>query len=197
MGTEKAVNPEAGRSPSNPEPARLSPPTDDRTADRVGELPPGPFAGGPGCLGCPFGDALPGKLGGGTVPPPVRPPLPIALLTEVIALDAPPAPLVPAAFATLAAPPAIAAPAPVAKELTAAAPATTPVAVATGSPPERAGDPPRTAAKSLGICQQSIMKISAAPITSNPVMLGLGEVPIPAASLSQPPERLMPTPISM
>jgi hypothetical protein len=41
------------------------------------------------------------------------------------------------------------------------------------------------------------MKMSAAPITSKPVMLGFGDVPMPAASLSHPPERLIPTPISM
>jgi len=41
------------------------------------------------------------------------------------------------------------------------------------------------------------MKIKAAPITSKPVMLGFGDVPIPFASSSQPPDRFSPTPMSM
>jgi hypothetical protein len=73
----------------------------------------------------------------------------------------------------------------------------TAVPVETRSPPESAGDPPSTAANSFGTCQQSIIKMSAAPMTSKPVMLGFGDVPMPAASSNQPPERLIPVPISM
>jgi hypothetical protein len=93
--------------------------------------------------------------------------------------------------------PAAAATAPAPTEATIAAPPTTAVPVERRSPPERAGDPPRTAAKSFGTCQQSIIKMRAAPITSKPVMLGLVEVPMPTASSSQPPETFMPTPMSM
>jgi hypothetical protein len=82
-------------------------------------------------------------------------------------------------------------------DATIAVPPTTAAPVETRSPPERAGDPPRTAAKSFGTCQQSIIKMSAAPITSKPVMLGLVEVPMPTASFSHPPETFIPTPMSM
>ena len=41
------------------------------------------------------------------------------------------------------------------------------------SPPERAGDPPRTPANSFGICQHSIMKIIDAPMISSADIAGL------------------------
>ena len=53
------------------------------------------------------------------------------------------------------------------------APPPTKAPVATRSPPERAGDPPRTAAKSFGICQHSIMKMIEAPMISNADIAGL------------------------
>jgi hypothetical protein len=53
------------------------------------------------------------------------------------------------------------------------APPATKAPLATRSPPERAGEPPNTAAKSLGICQQSIMKIIDAPMISRADIAGL------------------------
>jgi hypothetical protein len=53
------------------------------------------------------------------------------------------------------------------------APPATKAPVETRSPPERAGDPPNTAANSLGICQHSIMKMMDAPIISRADMAGL------------------------
>jgi hypothetical protein len=47
------------------------------------------------------------------------------------------------------------------------------------SPPESAGEPPNTAENSLGICQQSIMYISAAAITSSAIISGVGDVDAP------------------
>ena len=84
-----------------------------------------------------------------------------------------PAPVVPAADVS-ARIPATAEPIPVAAtEPTAmAVPATKPLAL-TRSPPESAGDPPRTAANNLGICQHNIMKMMEAPIISNADMAGL------------------------
>jgi hypothetical protein len=64
------------------------------------------------------------------------------------------------------------------------------------SPPERAGDPPNTAENSLGICQQSIMKIIAAPIMSNALIIGLPDVATLVAATCQSTAKLKPAPIS-
>jgi hypothetical protein len=44
----------------------------------------------------------------------------------------------------------------------------------------------------LGICQQSIMKITAPPIASKAVIAGWAEAPTVAASAAQPAPRLNP-----
>src|SRR3954453_23732957 len=70
--------------------------------------------------------------------------------------------------------PATAEPIPaVAIEPTATALPATNAEVLVKSPPVRAGDPPRTAANSFGICQQSIMKMIEAPIISSADIPGL------------------------
>ncbi len=129
---------------------------------------------------------------------PLRPMAEDAVLTSALVLAAAVTPepafaaeVVPA---TVLAPPAPAsAPtAPPASEPTAKAPAAAAVPVVTRSPPVRAGEPPSTALNSLGICQQSIMKITAPPIASKAVIAGWAEAPTVAASAAQPAPRLNP-----
>ena len=67
--------------------------------------------------------------------------------------------------------------------------------VETRSPPESAGDPPRTAANSFGICQHNIMKMIEAPMISSADIAGLELDAIFSASDIQSTERLMPVPI--
>jgi hypothetical protein len=82
--------------------------------------------------------------------------------------------------------------APAPSEPTAKAPAAIAVPVVTKSPPVRAGEPPSTALNSLGICQQSIMKITAPPMVSNAVIAGCAEAPTVAASAAQLDPKLNP-----
>jgi len=161
-------NPRAGLSSSKPEPPSGSPPNDES------ETPPDPLEGGSGCRRAPLPEpSLLAAEGGGTAAPPPDP----TELTLATALATPLDPELPADAAdsvpaSAAAPPASAptAPAPIDATATPALPSMTPVEIR--SPPVKAGAPPRTAANSFGICQHSIMKIIAAPITSNAVMLG-------------------------
>src|SRR5579883_2289826 len=149
--------------------------------------------GGDGCLLTPGGGA-PGLLappegGGGCAgaPPPgpsspaAPPELPPAIDPPAAAARAPPARR-PAPASALA------------PTMTAADPSV--VTVETRSPPVSAGDPPSTAANSFGICQHSIMKMSAAPITSKADIAGVGEVPTPAAIVCHPTAKSIPAPIS-
>jgi hypothetical protein len=53
--------------------------------------------------------------------------------------------------------------------------------MAAKSLPVRAGDPPSTAPNTFGICQHSIMYMSAAPMTSKAVIDGYVAVPTPRA----------------
>src|SRR3954451_6916658 len=139
-----------------------------------------------------------GALGGGTVPPP--PPLEPAE-ASIAGVAEPPAD--PAAPLEPAAPPADRRPvAPAAApsalspiDPTAMAPPATKAPLATRSPPERAGEPPNTAANSLGICQQSIMKMIEAPMISSADMAGLALAAIFWASVIQSTERFIPVPI--
>ena len=78
---------------------------------------------------------------------------------------------------------------------TATAPPATKAPVETRSPPESAGEPPSTAANSLGICQQSIMKMMEAPIISSADIAGLELDAIFSASVIQSTDRFMPVPI--
>ena len=117
----------------------------------------------------------------------------------VVALVPAAVPVVPPS-AELAAPklrtPATAEPIPVAAiEPTATALPARNAEVPIKSPPERAGDPPSTAAKSLGICQQSIMKMIEAPMISSADMAGLELAAIFWASVIQSTERFIPVPI--
>jgi hypothetical protein len=188
-------NPRAGASFSKPEPPSDSPPIEasDIGADAL--------EGGSGCRRKPALEAgsLLALWGGATVLPLPAPPDPTAL-TLATAFATPLDPEFPAAAAdpvpaSAPAPPA-SAPIPAAATEAAATPALptiTPVEIR--SPPVRAGPPPRTAANSFGICQHSIIKISAAPITSKAVMLGCGAVPTPCASASQPLPRPSPADI--
>jgi len=64
------------------------------------------------------------------------------------------------------------------------------------SPPDKAGEPPSTAEKSFGICQHSIMYISAAAITSNATISGDAAVAAPNASATHALPRFVPTEIS-
>ncbi len=110
--------------------------------------------------------------------------------------DVPPTPADPAARAKDLAP-AETAPTPVAAmEPTAMAPPARNPVVPTRSPPESAGDPPRTAANNFGICQQSIMKMMEAPMISSADMAGLESATMFSASVIQPTDRFMPVPIS-
>ena len=149
------------------------------------DVPPDPqfLDGGFGCFGPPFPDGPEdGDDGGGTKPPPAAPPLQRPATPTPAALNPAPLPPAPAAAPTpliAAAPRAARATPPAAREPTAAAPATSPVVVAIRSPPVKAGAPPKTAENSLGICQHNIMKITAAPITSNAVRAGWADVPTP------------------
>ncbi|MDQ1472386.1 MAG: hypothetical protein QOJ99_3866, partial [Bryobacterales bacterium] len=85
---------------------------------------------------------------------------------EVVPAADPPAVAPP--IADRAAPNAFKAVAPIAT-----APPATKAPLETRSPPDSAGEPPRTAAKSLGICQQSIMKMIDAPMISSADIAGL------------------------
>jgi len=173
VGAVKAdPNPRAGVSPSNPEPPSGSPP---REANDIGPAP----VGGSGCRREPIPEptSLLGLAGGDSdAPPPVPAPAAPAALTPDTAFATPLDPEFPAAAAVPAparalAPPA-SAPTPAATEAAATPALATITPVEIKSPPVSAGPPPRTAAKSFGICQHSIIKISAAPITSKAVMLG-------------------------
>jgi hypothetical protein len=64
------------------------------------------------------------------------------------------------------------------------------------SPPVNAGAPPKTAEKSFGICQQSIRKISAAPMISKAPIAGCADVLTCCASVIQVTEMFIPVPIS-
>src|ERR1700691_2011041 len=154
---------------------------------------PEPFDGGSGCLRDdppPFavepGD---GEAGGGTEPPPADEPAPTdpTLATAVVVLEpAPPALAADPVPAAALPPPANALTPATAAPPTANAALPTTAAVATRSPPVKAGDPPITAANSLGICQQHIMKMRDPPITSKAVITGRADAEITCASLSQP-----------
>ena len=80
-------------------------------------------------------------------------------------------------------------------EPTATAPPATKAPLETRSPPESAGEPPSTAANSLGICQHSIMKMIDAPMISSADMAGLAFEAIFWASVIQSTERFIPVPI--
>jgi hypothetical protein len=80
-------------------------------------------------------------------------------------------------------------------EPTATAPPATKAALDTKSPPPNAGDPPSTAANSLGICQQSIMKMIDAPMISSADMAGLAFAAMFCASVIQSTDKLIPVPI--
>src|SRR5215472_701828 len=142
-----------------------------------------PTVGGSGCRREPPSLELAPRdepFGGGTEPPaapPARPPRPTpatALITPVVELPLLAAALVPPSAAL---PPAVAVTAPAPMEATARPVPTTASPVPQRSPPASAGAPPTMAANSFGICQQHIMKINAAPITSKATMLGCGPVP--------------------
>jgi len=178
------ANPREGFSDSKPEPASGSPPTEARCD------PAASGAGGSGCCrATPFeAGAVRPPEGGGTA---LDPPLAAADPTLAMELGTPlgPEPAAanvdpdnPRADAAPATAPTPAAPA----EPTAIAALPTMTPVESRSPPVNAGAPPRTAENSRGICQQSIIKINAAPITSKAVMYGCADVPIPWASASQP-----------
>ena len=83
IGIEVGVNPAAGRSPSNPEPARLSPPTDD-IADQAGDGDPGAECDVPPTAE--LGTPLPGACA----------PLPPLDMTFTVGTEAGPAPDAPA-----------------------------------------------------------------------------------------------------
>src|SRR5437764_14064999 len=173
----------------------------DPTPVTSADAPPEPpfLEGGFGCLGPPFPDGPEdGDDGGGTTPPPAAPPPRPAAPTPA-ALDPAPLPPAPAAAPTpliAVAPRAARATPPAASDPTAAAPAAAVVPVPRRSPPVNAGAPPRTAENSFGICQQSIKKISAAPITSNAFIAGVVDVLTAWASGIHPSDMSIPTPIS-
>src|SRR4051812_44327843 len=181
---ELSEKPLAGVSDSKPDPASGSPPTD--ASEETREL----LDGGSGCRRT-LASAAPLPFaphdGGGIEPPPL--PAAAAALTPdtVLATPLDPEPAdVAAPVPARAAPPASAPTPAAAAEATATPALATSTPVEMRSPPVRAGAPPRTAANSFGICQHSIMKIRAAPITSKAVMLGCADVPTPCASVSQP-----------
>src|SRR5262245_53206248 len=99
-------------------------------------------------------------------------------------------------------PPALAPAAPIAPtaanpaEPTAIAPPARNAPAPIRSPPARAGDPPSTAANSLGMCQQSIIKMMEAPIISRADIAGLAAAAIFCASVIQSTDRFMPVPTS-
>src|SRR6266436_5057374 len=100
--------------------------------------------------------------------PPFHRFVPFAAPTLATALDAPGIELLPLATLAPAArdasmPPPTSIPAPAMADPAASAALASAPSVAAKSPPVRIGAPPRTPAKSLGICRQSIMKITAAP----------------------------------
>ena len=92
---------------------------------------------------------------------------------------------------SLAAPPRAFRPA----EPRAIAPPVTKAPLEMRSPPDRAGEPPRTAAKSFGICQHSIMKMIEAPMISRADIAGLELEAMFWAEDIQSTERFMPVPI--
>src|SRR5262249_54907458 len=124
--------------------------------------------------------------------------LPLAVPALATALDAPgstPLPLVPPAVRAFDAtePPPTNTPAPVPMiEPVARAPLAIAATVPAKSPPVRVGDPPSTAEKSLGICQQSIIKMTAAPITSKAVIKGRADALTLCASSIQFSPRFIP-----
>jgi len=136
------------------------------------------------------------ELGGATAVAP--PPVPFAAPTPATALEAPDAELPPPPApgprpldASVPPPSNIPAPVPMPEPVARAALAIAPT-VAARSPPVRVGAPPRTPAKSLGICQHSIMKITAAPITSKAVIKGRADALTLCASSIQFRPRFMP-----
>ena len=81
-------------------------------------------------------------------------------------------------------------------EPTAMAPPATNAPLEIRSPPERPGEPPRTAANSLGICQHSIIKMMEPPMISRADIAGLALAAIFCASATQSTDISMPVPIN-